>query len=150
MLGEVRKDLCLDGYRQKGEQINMINKVATLLLILSVFTLAFARPTLAQSVTAIQDKKTAKIKDQVKNIIAGEKVTKKVKLNNGTIHRGFLSSATDVSFVVQDKTGGTTTIKYSDVDSITKKDVSTGLKIGIGAAAGAAAIILLYFFSARG
>jgi hypothetical protein len=81
----------------------MIKKAAIVILLLSIFTLANAHSSFAQT-----DKNTEKIKVQVKKIIAGEKVTKKVKLHNGTVYKGFLGSATDDSFVVQDKTGGFT------------------------------------------
>lgn len=134
------------GEKPLGGKINMINKAMTLMLILSVFTLTFAHPALARTTQTNQDKKTEKIKNQVKKIIADEKVTKKVKMNNGTTYLGFLSQATEDSFVVQDKTGGSTTVKYSDVKSIDKKDVPTALKIGIGAGAGALVLFLLLFF----
>ena len=123
----------------------MINKTILSTLIFAILSLALSMPLLAQTTQAPQDKKTEKIKEQVKKIIAGEKVTKKIKMSNGTTYLGFLSQATEDSFVVQDKTGGSTTVKYSDVKSIDKKDVSTGLKIGIGAAAGAGALILILF-----
>ena len=115
------------------------------MLIFSVIAVTFALPALAQATQAIQDKKTEKIKAQVKKIIVDERVTKKVKMRNGTIYLGFISTPTEDSFVVQDKSGSSTTVKYSDVDSINKKDVSTGLKIGIGAAAGIGALILISF-----
>ena len=123
----------------------MLNKITTLMLILSIFALAFTRPALAQTTQAKQDKRTEKIKEQVKKIVADERVTKKVKMNNGTIYLGFISSPAENSFVVQDKTGSSTTVKYSDVDSINKKDVPTGVKIGLGAAAGAGVLILILF-----
>jgi len=93
------------------------------------------------------DKQTAKIKEQVKKIIAGDKVTKKVRMKNGTTYRGFIGTPTEDAFVVQDKTGGLTTIKYSDVVSIDKKDVSTPLKIGLGAAAGVIGLFLIAIFA---
>ena len=126
----------------------MLSKVATFILILSIFTLTLAQPALAQAAQTKQDKKTEKIKEQVKKIVAGEKVTKKVKLNNGATYLGFLSQASEDSFIVQDKTGSSTTLKYSDVDSVTKKDVSTGLKIGLGAAAGAGILFLILILHA--
>ena len=123
----------------------MLNKITILMLIFSVFTLTFSRPALARTTQTKQDKHTEKIKEQVKKIVADEKVTKKVKMLNGTIYLGFISTPTEDSFVVQYKTGGSTTVKYSDVKSIDKKEVSTGLKIGIGAAAGIGALILISF-----
>ena len=123
----------------------MFNKIMTLLFVLSVFTLMMARPALAQTTQAKQDKNTEKIKEQVRKIVADEKVTKKVKLNNGAIYIGFISQPTEDNFVVQDKEGHSNTIKYSDVKSIDKKDVSTGLKIGLGAAAGIGVLFLLLF-----
>ena len=128
----------------------MLNKITTVMLILSVFALAFTRPALAQTTQATQDKSTEKIKEQVKKIVADEKVTKKVKMRNGTTYLGFISTPTEDSFVVQDKTGNSTTVKYSDVDSINKKDVPTGVKIGLGAAAGAGVLILILFLRQLG
>lgn len=125
--------------------MKMINKAVTLMLILLVFTLAFANPAFARTSQTDQDKKTVKIKEQVRKIIAGEKVTKKVKLNNGAIYLGFISQPTNDSFVVTDKDGNSNTIKYSDVRSIDRKDVPIGALIGVGAAAGAVVFLLLLF-----
>lgn len=125
----------------------MINKTILLTLIFATLNLTLAMPLAAQTTQTPQDKNTQKIKEKVKKIVADEKVTKKVKMNNGAIYLGFIGQPTEDSFVVQDKDGNSNTLKYSDVKSIDKKDLSTGAKIGFGAAAGAGALILILFLS---
>ena len=123
-----------------------MTKTLSFLLMVTICWVTFSATILAQSVQPTVDKKTEKIKAQVKKIVAGEKVTKKVKLKNGTTYRGFIESPSEDSFVVQDKTGGSNTVKYSDVESIDKKDVPTALKIGIGAGAAVVVLVLLTIF----
>ena len=128
----------------------MINKTILSTLIFAILSLTLTMPLAAQTSQTSQDKNTQKIKEQVKKIVADEKVTKRVKLHNGTIYQGFLSQPSEDTFVVQDKTGGSTTVKYAEVMSIDKKDVPTALKIGIGAGAGILVLFIIAFFHGGG
>jgi len=129
----------------------MIKTLISFLMIASIL-LTLEMPLLAQSSTAKQDKKAAKIKAKVTKLGTGEKVKIRVKLYSGTAHQGYLSQTTDDSFVVVDKVGNPNTIKFTDVDSIGGNNLSTGAKIwiGVGIGAGAAVLFLWIFFENYG
>lgn len=89
-----------------------------------------------------QDKKAAKVEEKLKKLGTGEKATVKVKLYNATTYQGYLSEANDEDFVVIDKGGNPNRLRYSDVDKIGGRNLSTGAKIAIGVGIGVGATIL--------
>lgn len=90
-----------------------------------------------------QEKKAAKIEEKLKKLGTGEKATVKVKLYNSTTYQGYLSEANDDEFVVIDKGGNANRLRYSDVDTIGGKNLSTGAKIGIGIGIGLVVVIAI-------
>lgn len=90
-----------------------------------------------------QDKKTVKVEEKLKKLGTGEKAKVKVKLYNATTYQGYLSATNDEDFVVIDKGGNPNTLRYSDVDKIGGKNLSTGAKIAIGVGIGLAVIIAI-------
>lgn len=122
----------------------MIKNGLALLLVFSFFTLQLT-PAFAQDKQTKEEKKTAKVKEKIKKLGIGERVKVKVNLYNGTSYQGYVSEVTEENFVVVDKNGNPNTVKYSDVDSVGGKNLSTGAKIAIGAGIGAGATILAIF-----
>ena len=88
------------------------------------------------------------IKEQVILIPAGALV--EVKLNDKRKFRGRMGAVNDESFVVQHAMNDKVVaekIAFADVKSVNPKEsgMSTGLKVGLGALAGAGALILTLF-----
>lgn len=122
----------------------MIKTGLTLALFFSFFSLQI-NPVFAKNKQTKEEQKTLKVKEKIRNLGTGETVKIKVKLYNKTTYQGYLSQSNEDSFVVVDKTGNSATVKYSDVDSIGGKNLSTGAKIGIGIGIGAAATVGVLF-----
>jgi hypothetical protein len=122
----------------------MIKTGLTLVLIFSFFSLQL-NPVFAQSNQTKEEKKVLKVKEKIRNLGVGEKVKIKVKLYNKTTYQGYVGQSNEDSFVVVDTAGNSTTIKYSDVDSVGGKNLSTGAKIGIGIGIGAGATVGILF-----
>lgn len=122
----------------------MIKTGLALLLIFSFFSLQLT-PAFAQDNQTKAEKKTAKVKEKIKKLGLGERVKIKAKLYNGNTYQGYVNEANEDNFVVIDKAGNPNSIKYSDVDSIGGKNLSTGAKIGIGIGIGVGATILTLF-----
>lgn len=96
---------------------------------------------LAQTDSAKQMQKSAKIREKVKKLGLGERVKVKAKLYSGTTYQGYVREANDADFVVVDKNGDPHTLRYSDVDSIGGRNLSTGAKIAIGIGIGVGAVL---------
>jgi hypothetical protein len=81
-----------------------------------------------------------RIKAKVNDLGAGAKVT--VFLNDGTKLQGNISQILDDSFdVTVKKETQSRIISYRDVQRIKKRGLTSGAKVGIGVAIGAAAIV---------
>jgi hypothetical protein len=106
------------------------------LMVFSTSTAAFA-----QSSVSSQQTKTEKIKAKIRKLGLGERVKVSVKLVNDSSYKGYVSQAGEDDFTVIDKTGQSNIIKYSEVKSVSGKNLSTGAKIGIGIAIGAGAVL---------
>jgi len=124
----------------------MFSRTISFLLIASIFCVSLAIPAFGQT---NQQKQTEKVKSKIKKLGLGERVKVKIKLYNDSSHQGYVSQANDDDFVVVDKTGNSTTIKYSDVKSVGGKNFSTGAKIaiGIGIGVGGTNLALALFFA---
>lgn len=93
------------------------------------------------------EKKTEKIRSKVKKLGTGEKAKIRVKLGDGTTYQGYIRESSESDFVVVNKTGSSTAVKYSDVKSIGGKNLSTGAKIAIAASAIGAIIFFAVFWA---
>ena len=122
----------------------MIKTGITLVLFFSFFSLQL-NPVFAQSNQTKEEKKTLKVKEKIRKLGTGETVKIKVKLYNKTTYQGYVGQSNEDSFVVVDTAGNSTTVKYSDVDSVGGKNLSTGAKIGIGIGIGAGATVGILF-----
>lgn len=124
-----------------------MKKIASTLLISVIFGLATVPMSFAQPSQTKQDKQSRKVKEKIKKLGTGERVKIKVKLYNDTTYQGYLKEANDDDFVIVDKGGGSTTVKYSDVKSTGGKNLSTGAKIAIAASAIGAIIFFAVFWA---
>ncbi len=120
----------------------MLRSTLAVFSILVILTFSFAIPATGQTVPTKQEEKTAKVKEKIRKLGLGERVKLKVKLYDKTKHEGYVKEVSDNDFVVTDKTGNPHTIKYSDVDSVSGRNLSTGAKIAIGVGIGVGATIL--------
>lgn len=100
-----------------------------------------------------QEKETArvaKVKAEVARRGVGEKARIKVKLQDKTEVKGYVSQTGEDSFVVTDaKTGAKTTIAYREVTRVDGKGLSTAAKIGIGVGAVVVAIGLVILAASK-
>ena len=112
------------------------------LSIVLLFTMTGVFGSINLSAQTKQEKKAVKVEAKLKKLGTGEKAKVKVKLYNATTYQGYLSEANDEDFVVVDKGGNPNRLRYSDVDKIGGKNLSTGAKIAIGVGIGVGATIL--------
>ena len=119
----------------------MLRSTLAVFSMLAILTLTFAGPATAQTKPTKQEEKTAKVKEKIRKLGLGERVKLKVKLYDKTKYEGYVKEASDNDFVVIDKVGNPHIIRYSDVDSVGGKNLSTGAKIGIGIGIGVGATI---------
>lgn len=108
----------------------------------AIFSLALVTPLAAQTKATKQEEKTAKVKEKIRKLGLGERVNLKVKLFDKTKHEGYVKEANENDFVVIDKVGNPHSVRYSDVDSVSGRNLSTGAKIAIGVGIGVGATIL--------
>lgn len=95
-----------------------------------------------------QAKFTEKVKAGIMKLGTGKDSLVAVKLRDKKTLIGYVSEATDASFVVSDpKTGTVSPVAYSDVTQVKGHNLGTGAKIGIGIAIGAGiALIVLAIY----
>jgi len=87
-------------------------------------------------------RRIARVKAAVDKRGVGEKAGVKIKLRDNTVVKGYIYQTGEENFVVRDaKTGKSETIAYRDVAQVKGKGLSTGAKIGIGAAIGSCATL---------
>lgn len=121
----------------------MTIKIISLLMIL-IIGATLVSPIAAQENLSLQVKKGEKIREKIKKLGTGELVKVKVKLNNETSYQGYISNSNEEAFVIVDKEGKLNSIKYSDVKSISGKNLSTGVKIAIGLGIGFGITLLIF------
>lgn len=124
----------------------MIRLFSTL-IVFSLINISLAGLAYGQVKLTGPEKKTEKIRSKVKKLGTGEKAKIRVKLGDGTTYQGYIRESSESDFVVVDKTGSSTGVKYSDVKSIGGKNLSTGAKIAIAASAIGAIIFFAVFWA---
>ena len=124
----------------------MIKFLATL-IVFSLINISLAGLAYGQVKLTGPEKKTEKIRSKVKKLGTGEKAKIRVKVGDSTTYQGYVRESSDTDFVVVDKSGSATTVKYSDVKSIGGKNLSTGAKIAIAASAIGAIIFFAVFWA---
>jgi hypothetical protein len=118
-------------------------KFISMMLIAAIIGLVSQGTLLAQAKPTKQEQKAVEVKEKIAKLGTGSKAVVKATLYSGTAYQGFVSSAGQDDFVIVDKAGTSTTVKYSDVNKIGGKNMSTGAKIAIGIGIGAGATLLI-------
>lgn len=127
---------------------NMFRKLLSLALAGLLLHTASVQPTFAQSKAGAQAQLIEKVKAQILHLGVGEASRVTVRLRNNAKMEGYISQTGEDSFeVTNKKTGGATTIAYDDVAQVKGKGLSTGAKIGIGIAIGAAVTITALYIA---
>lgn len=128
----------------------MQKKFLGFFLMLIIGLLPFAKVANAQSQSKDVEN-VAKIKAEVAKRGTGEKARVKIKLLSGNEVKGFISQAGANIFTVTDeKSGQQTEISYGEVSKVKGRGLSTGAKIGIFAAIGVGALVILAAAVAHG
>ena len=125
----------------------MFKRSLTLMLIGAlVISMSAAPMTLAKTKEEKAAEFTSKVKTGITKLGVGPDARIEVKLRDKTKLKGYVSQISEESFVVVDaKTGATTEVPYTNVASITGKNLSTGAKIAIGIAIGVGATFLVLY-----
>ena len=124
----------------------MFKKCFTLGLLVVLMHTANVMPGLALGQTREGDRGVQKIKANVAKRGTGEKARVTVELHDGSKLKGHIGQARDDSFtLIEDKTGQTKVLAYSDVDRVKGRGgLSLAAKIGIGVAIFFGALAILY------
>ena len=116
--------------------------VAVVGLLLHAFVLA--ETISAASKAEKQARFALKVKAGLEKLGVGEDTRVAVELRDKTKVAGYLSAINEESFSVTSLTSGTTTsIAYTQVQQVKGHNLTTGQKIAIGVAIGAAAVLIV-------
>ena len=96
-----------------------------------------------------QAQRVEKVRAGILKLGVGPDARVALKLRDRAKLAGYISSASDHSFVVTDlKTGDATTVAYHDVTQVKGNNLSTGASIAIGIAIGVGVTLLVLFWYA--
>jgi len=123
----------------------MLRMIPLFITVFAMLTIALPTASFAQSTDAKRVEKAKQVKEKVGKLGTGRSAVVKLKLYNDTQYKGYVSRSGDDDFDVVDTSGGSHTVRYTDVRSIGGKNLSTGAKIAIGVGIGAGATILIIF-----
>ena len=124
----------------------MYKRILAVALAALLVNLVAFRVTHAATEAEKQAKLAGKVKAAVLKLGTGEAARVRVTLRDKTKLEGYVSSASDESFVVTNfKTGVATTVAYPQVKGVAGNNLSTGAKIAIGVGIGAGVTLLIFF-----
>jgi hypothetical protein len=122
----------------------MFKKILTITIAGLLIHAVCVRPASAASKAEKQAQRTEKVKAGILKLGVGTDARVAIKLRDDVKLAGFISEATDESFVVTDlKTRAATTVGYGDVTQVKGNNLGTGAKIAIGIGIGAGLTILI-------
>ncbi|MFN2455832.1 MAG: hypothetical protein ABR577_16605 [Pyrinomonadaceae bacterium] len=91
-----------------------------------------------------------KIKANVLKRGTGQKARVRIKLQDGTKRKGYISQAGEDSFAITDSISGqTSTFAYRDVVEVKGQGLSTAAKIGIGVGIGVGVLVVVFAIALR-
>jgi hypothetical protein len=142
--------LPLQRNRKIGE-VKMLKKMITVLLICLVMNLTTNIAFAGISKEEKAAKKIAKIKADVTSLGTGADAKIEVKLHDKTKLKGYITEVKTDSFVLMnDKTGATNEVPYSQAKQVKGNNLSTGAKVAIGFGIFAVLIIAAVVFGSGG
>lgn len=122
----------------------MLKKYLTLSLVVLLFQLFNTGPVMAAPTAKAKEATPEQVRKSVEKLGTGTKARIKVKLKDGTVHKGYVVEAVDNSFtVMEEKTAQKVVIPYAGVAGVSGKNMSTGAKIALGVGLGAAALAIV-------
>ena len=111
----------------------MFKKVLSLALVGFLFSVAGLRLTYAGSKEEKETRFAEKVKEGISKLGTGAEARIEVKLRDKTKLKGYVSEAGEDSFVIVDeKTGGPSTVTYSQVKQVKGNNLSTAAEIALG------------------
>jgi hypothetical protein len=111
----------------------MFKKVLSLALVGFLLSVAGLRPGYARSKEEKATRFAEKVKEGISKVGTGAEARIEVKLWDKTKLKGYVSEAGEDSFVIVDeKTGGTSTVTYAQVKQVKGQHLSTAAEIAIG------------------
>jgi VIT1/CCC1 family predicted Fe2+/Mn2+ transporter len=102
-------------------------------------------PAFAATKAEKEAKRAEKVRTEFAKLGTGKDARVKLELRDKTKVEGYLSEATEDHVAVIDADGKTTVVTYPQVRKAQGNNLSTGAKIGIGAAIGAAIVLLVIY-----
>ena len=111
----------------------MFRKALSLVLVGFLFGVAGLRLAYAGAKEEKETRFAEKVKEGISKLGTGVEARVEVKLRNKTKLKGYVSEASEDSFVIVDeKTGTTSTVSYAQVKQVKGKNLSTAAEIAIG------------------
>ena len=111
----------------------MFRKALSLVLVGFLFGVAGLRLAYAGAKEEKETRFAEKVKEGISKLGTGVEARVEVKLRNKTKLKGYVSEASEDSFVIVDeKTGTTSTVNYAQVKQVKGKNLSTAAEIAIG------------------
>jgi hypothetical protein len=111
----------------------MFRKALSLMLVGFLFGVAGLRLAYAGAKEEKETRFAEKVKEGISKLGTGVEARVEVKLRNKTKLKGYVSEASEDSFVIVDeKTGTTSTVSYAQVKQVKGKNLSTAAEIAIG------------------
>jgi hypothetical protein len=124
----------------------MYRRILAVALVALLVNMVALRVTYAATEAEKQARFAGKVRAVVLKLGTGEAARVRVTLRDKTKLEGYVSSASDESFVVTNfKTGAATTVPYPQVKGVQGNNLSTGAKIAIGVGIGAGVVLLIFF-----
>ena len=122
----------------------MFKKVLTIAIAGLLIQAICVQPASAASKAEKQAQRTEKVKAGILKLGVGTDARVAIKLRDDVKLAGYISEATDSSFVVTNpKTRAATNVSYGDVTQIKGHNLGTGAKIAIGIGIGVGLTILV-------
>jgi uncharacterized protein HemX len=122
----------------------MFKKYLTLIIVVLIINLALGSSAFAGTREEKEAKFAEKVKANITKLGTGKNAQITVKLRDNTKLKGYVSEIKENSFVVvDDKTGNASEVPYPNAKQIKGNNLSSGVKIVIGAVAIVLAILII-------
>lgn len=122
----------------------MFKKILTIAIAGLLIQAVCVQPAAAAPKAEKEAQRAEKVKEGILKLGAGNDARVAIKLRDNTKLAGYISGATEGSFVVTDpKTRSATTVSYDDVTQVKGHNLGTGAKVAIGIGIGVGLTLLV-------